>query len=424
MHTFMLLMQVVAALMAGYVIFRKKGIPFGMAYTAALSGVRSSASYPSAQLMPDIERMLMLLEPYQTPFLQWLFFSDIGKSKKVINKQGQFSWFEDEYFPYQTTINGAFTGGSATGTLNVATGTGTYFRQYDVILMETNDQLAYISSISTDALSISTMSGGGTLAAANSGDYVKILGNQVNEYSTFPTALSTEAIQVSNYLNIFTETVATTGRDEAGEAWTDGESHDEQLEKKIKELKLKVERYFMLANVTPATQTISSYLWTFGKGLNGFITTNAAPYTSGSLSETTWNNYWKNVFAKGSNHRMHYVGSQQLVDINTLFGSKSVPTTTITTEYGVAMTRWLNSFGSVDIIWDPVLDGKYSKYGFSIDPGTVRLRYMNNDKKGSRKFRVEENVETPGTDGTTDKILMDVGIEVVNQEKNGKLYGQ
>ena len=72
-----------------------------MSMTGIISGVRSSQSYVAAQLKPDIERALFLLEPYQTPFLQFLFFSAGVKQKKVINKTGKFSWFEDEYFPHQ-----------------------------------------------------------------------------------------------------------------------------------------------------------------------------------------------------------------------------------------------------------------------------------------------------------------------------------
>ena len=420
-HLIVQLFEVLAVIGVIYTLWKEKVmfIPFGMAFTGALQGTRSSQSYPSNQLMPDIERTLMLLYPYQTPFMQWLFFSQEANAKKVINKTGKYSWFEDELFPYQTTLSSAFAApGAATGTINVATGTGLYFRQYDIILIEDSDQMAFISSISTDALSISSMNASDLLLAASSGSNIKSLGNQVNEYSTFPTALSTEAIEKYNYLTIFTESVATTGRDEAGEGWTDGESHDEQLEKKIKELKFKFERFSILSTATPATATVSSYLWTYGQGLLGRITTNVSPYTKGSLTETGWNN-----FSKGSDNRRLYVGSGLMNDINVLFGSKSIPTTTITTEYGVKMTQWLSTFGTVDIIWDPVMDGKYSYYGVALDPESVKLRYMANDKKGSRKFRVEENVETPGTDGTTDKLLMDVGIELANEEKNGWLKG-
>ena len=394
-----------------------------MSYTGVISGPRNSGSYPTNQVKPDIERALFLLEPYQTPFLQFLFFSEGVKQKKVINKFGKYSWYEDEYFPYQTTILTSASLGSATGNIVVASGAGNYFKSGDIILLETSNQMAYLTGApSTDTLSISTMDGTTTLNAVTAGDYVKIMGNQNNEYSTSPTAMSTEAVEKYNYLTIFTEAVATTGRDEAGEAWTDGESHDEQVEKKIKELKLKIERFFLLSSASPATRTISSYLWTYGQGLLGRITTNTTQYTPGAMTEAQWNAHWLKVFARGSNHRIHYVGSKQLADIDAMIGAKVQLKDNITTEYGVQMTRLYPPTGMVDVVWDPVLDGRFANYGFSIDPENVSLRYMANDKKGSRRFRIEENVETPGTDGTTTKILADVGVQLPNEEKHGILY--
>lgn len=261
-----------------------------MAYTGIISGVRSSQSYPANQLKPDIERTLFLLEPYQTPFLQFLFFAEGLKQRKVINKTGKYSWFEDEYFPYQTTLGADFAApGAATGNLTVAANTYQYFKANDIILIEGSDQMAYVTATPTNTtVAISSMDGTTNLLAASSGSYVKILGNLNNEYNTTPTAMSTEAIEKFNYLTIFTDAVATTGRDEAGEAWTDGESHDEQVEKKIKEMKLKVERFFLLSNASPATRTISSYLWTYGQGLYGRIATNVDTYTGGNMTIPEW----------------------------------------------------------------------------------------------------------------------------------------
>lgn len=392
-----------------------------MAFTGVVSGVRSSQSYPAAQLKPDIERALFLLEPYQTPFLQFLFFSAGVKQKKVINKTGKYSWFEDEYFPHQAALTAAFTApGAATGDLTIAN--YAYFKQNDIILIEDSDQMAYVTATpSSSTVAISSLDASTNLLAAANGTNVKILGNLNNEYAGTPTAMSTQAVEKNNYLTIFTEAVATTGRDEAGEAWTDGETHDEQVEKKIKELKLKVERFFMLSTATPATRTVSSYLWTYGNGALGRITTNVSTYTAGAMTLAQWNAHWLKVFAKGSKRRIHYVGSQQLSDINAMIADKVQLKENITTEFGVQMSRIYTDTGIVDLTWDPVLDGKYTNYGISLDPEDVVLRYMANDKKGSRRFRVEENVETPGTDGSTTKILMDVGIQIPNEEKQGYL---
>jgi len=51
--------------------------------------------------MPDVDKMLYLLKPYQTPLFQKYFFDSKG-SAKVINENGKFSWFEDEYYPHTT----------------------------------------------------------------------------------------------------------------------------------------------------------------------------------------------------------------------------------------------------------------------------------------------------------------------------------
>jgi len=48
---------------------------------------------------------------------------------------------------------------------------------------------------------------------------------------------------------------------------------------------------------------------------------------------------------------------------------------------------------------------------------------MANDDKGSRKLRIEENVELPATDGKATRILMDLGLQVVGADDvHGLIY--
>src|ERR1035441_3315162 len=102
-----------------------------MAYTQVISGVRTQDNGVLANNQrPDIDTTLKVLEPYQTPFLQFLFFSN-KQSKPVINKSGKFSWFEDEYQPYQSTVKAAVTA-STTLTLTSANFTDlTIFKLFD-----------------------------------------------------------------------------------------------------------------------------------------------------------------------------------------------------------------------------------------------------------------------------------------------------
>ena len=49
-------------------------------------------------------------------------------------------------------------------------------------------------------------------------------------------------------------------------------------------------------------------------------------------------------------------------------------------------------------------------------------RFMGNDDKGSRKFRMEANVETPGDDVKDTKLLSDIGCQYMNEETGGVWY--
>ena len=44
---------------------------------------------------------------------------------------------------------------------------------------------------------------------------------------------------------------------------------------------------------------------------------------------------------------------------------------------------------------------------------------MADDESGSRKFRIVEHVETPGTDGRVDKLMADIGIQIPNESIHG-----
>jgi len=50
------------------------------------------------------------------------------------------------------------------------------------------------------------------------------------------------------------------------------------------------------------------------------------------------------------------------------------------------------------------------------------LRYMADDKKGSRKFRVRSNTQDNDTNGTETEILMDIAVQVEFEKSHGKLY--
>lgn len=386
-------------------------------------GVTHSGSLVSANVRPDIERVLQVLKPYQSPFLQILWFYN-RPAKEVRNAYGRFSWFENEFFPHQAAVTAPIEAqGSPQKLLLNASNISApdIFQMDDIILIEETDQMGFVSAKSPGQATISSIDGTGDLRTiTEASGFIKVIGSRNSEYAGTRQAVTTKEVEQYNYLTIFSESIATTGRAQAGEHYTDGLTHDELVEKRIEEMKLQIERYLLFAP-EQGYATAGNYRTTWGHGFMGRIKSNINNYNS-TLTEDAFDEHLKEVFARGSNRRLHICGSNQLAAINRFVKSRyELNPQPAIKAYGIRLQEYLTPFGVVDLLWNPVMDGKFSDFGFTIDTDRVRLRYMAPDKKGSRKFRIEENVETPGIDGTTTKILFDVGLEIHNEECHGIL---
>ena len=400
-----------------------------MAYTGVIADVRSSASgVLAANQKPDIDTVLRLIKPYQTPLMQWLFFSN-KQSKVVLNKNSKFSWFEDEYLPHQSKI---LTTLALSGTyllrVTSADADVTYLKLNDLVYIEAHDELAYVSLVTTqgsDVTLTSVTSATTALTAWEAGDvgtYIKVVGSWNLENNSTPTFMSTQEVEVSNYCTIFLEGVASTGRDQAGQNYTDGKTHDEEVMKKMEEMKLQYERNFLFSNQGLSVGGTTATQRTLSKGLKGFFTSNAVQY-SGAIGEVALDAFFAQVFAKGSMNRSFVVGNDLFNGIAKIAKDKqgSFPSE-ISSSFGGRINTYIHGMGDVKIIRDSVMDGKFSNSGFIFQEDQIIPRHMGADKKGARKFRIEAGVETPGTDRTETKLLADIGIQVNNQELGGYLY--
>jgi hypothetical protein len=361
--------------------------------------------------------------------MQWLFFSN-KQSKVVVNKNSKFTWFEDEYLPHQTTIKAALAV-SNTYDLVATTSEATlvsFMKLYDLVYVEATDELLYVgvdtSSTSKTLRSVVSATTVPTAwTSAMVGTYLKVIGSMNLENNSTPTFLSTQEIEVYNYCTIFLEGVASTGRDQAGENYTDGKTHDEEVMKKMEEMKLQYERQFIISNqrVAPLGSSTATQR-TLGNGLNGFLTTNKVDY-SGAITEAALDAFFAQVFAKGSMSRTFVVGNDLFNGIAQIAKDKmgSFPSV-IDSSYGGKINTYIHGMGDVKIVRDSILDGKFTDWGFIFEEDQLIPRHMGNDKKGSRKFRIEAGVETPGTDRTETKLLADIGLQVNNQELGGILY--
>jgi hypothetical protein len=397
-----------------------------MAYTTIKSGPVSSYTALAAIQMPDNDKLLYLLYPFQYPLFQKMYFSTGRRAEAVVADTGLFSWFEDELFPNTTTFSLVLAGGAATENIQTKL-TLNFLQPYDILLVEATGQMLYCTTITSNT-TVSTMSGGGTITTAPAGTVIRKIGTLDHEYAGARTAVSTQPIQVSNYLTKFNESVGMTGRQQASKTYTNGMDFKSQIDKKVDEMKLLYENNFKFATQS-GVKTVTgadglTYNATYGKGLQGMITTNIFTYTT--LTEDMVDQFMATIFSTGgSGVKDLYQGVNQSLAFAKIIKDKiMVPGEKITTDYGTKLTRYVLTQGTLNLIWDPTMNSIYMDWGFAVDPDSrkpLKMRYMADDDKGSRKFRIEKHVETPGTDGRLDKFLADIGIQVPNQEIDGIL---
>ena len=380
-------------------------------------GAQTSIHSPAANQMPDIDRMLYLEEPIQTPLFQMLYLNEKLPASPVINENAKFSWFEDKYVPSYTVLTATVSGGASAD--NISGTDVTWINEGDVLWNQATDDLVYVDSIASGEVDITDLAGS-TFGNMAVGDYIFKVGSRNHEMATARTAVSTVETEVSNYCEIHSETVTQSGRKQAGENYTDGKSYDDEVRKKMVELKEEVERNFWFSSGSGTVTVSTDYRHTYNKGLKGFISTNAVSY-SGSPTEAALDDFLYQSFLKGKKDKDFVMGGELLKSVGALIKNK-YEVTNLTTKYGINISQYQTNFGLASLIWNPNFVGPEASNGYLVDRTNLRMRYMANDKKGSRKFRIEEGVETPGTDGLSTKLLMDVGIEVPLESAHGLFY--
>lgn len=385
-----------------------------------ITGALASDVVLSTNQMPDNDALLYLLKPYQSQFFQKLYFSE-RPAQEVIDATGAFSYFEDELYPHQTTTSAAIAGGAATEALYAKLTSPSYFMLDDILLIEETEQLVYVSSYTAGSVcTVSAMDGSNITAAPTVGGYIKKLGSRNAEYNTPRLATATQEVKVTNYLTIFNETVEMTSREQGAKHFTNGRSMEEQIQKRVEEMKQMFERNFMLSTSSGRNTSGASPI-TWGKGFLGTISTNKISYTT--VTEVSLDAFLQGVFdTGGSDSRDFYLGSSLASAVNKLLKDRYLITAIPAHEYGVSLSRYLTPFGMVNVYWNPRLDGKFTNYGFAVDWENIKMRYMANDTKGTQKFRIEEDVQAVGASSYAVKIYADLGIEIPNEVKHGIYY--
>ena len=394
----------------------------GVVTEASGNAARTTAtSSAEGRLVVEAADKVMLLEPNKHPLVSLL--TNIGKvwdgsSWKGIGmlKQAtgnpEFAWFEDVYGGRYAKVSGTY---AASGQIDITVkGAGTssayIFTVGDVVLNQRTGERMLVASL-TSSTQVRITSGnrsfGTTSAAAGAdGDELFIIGNVSEENSGARNVNTTRASKESNYTQIFKTTIAVSGTESEAKLYG-GPDLRYQRAKKGTEHALDIERALWFGEKNydiTGTQThprrATGGVLEFIEGGNSFVQNQGGPLTA-----PDFNTFLREGFTYGDTTKYFFCGGKVLQAINEIARGQ-LQTKMSDSSYGVKIKEYVTSFGSINLVHDPLFVGELAGFGFLLDMECLKYRFMNN-----RDTKLETNVQANDIDGQVDQYITEAGLQ-------------
>jgi hypothetical protein len=275
---------------------------------------------------------ILLLNGHQTPLLSLLGFGEAVT-------QTTHQWFEDEMIADETTVAGA----KLVGDTSVVVVDGSIFRANDVIKI--GEELIKVTAVSTNTLTIVRGYAGTTAAAIADGAKVEFMFSEGVEGADARSARYKARAGVSNYTQIFDDSVEISGTAEAVQQYGIGDLYEYEKQKKQLELALQLEKALINGVSYQNGQTRQM------KGIRQFIQSNvtnvAGALTMNAVNDLAQKVYEKGGFATGGDYKV-LVGAKQKRNLSALDTNK-VQIGRSENARGEVVDTLINDFGEFEI---------------------------------------------------------------------------
>jgi hypothetical protein len=373
-----------------------------------VSGTRGTANIGADVRKYDVSDKLWLVD---ADYATLAFF--VRKLNKQKTTDPEFRWFEKTSPSRFDAVNHS-SGYTATAT-SIVVDDGTKFRAGMVIQNVSTGEQMRVTGVSGNTLTV--VRGWGTTAAAAIANnaVIVILGNANEEGANVPTALTTTTTKKANYTQIFREPFEVTGTENSTEIYA-GPNDLAQLRREHLQLHLKdIERAFFFGE--PKEDTSGSQPIRATGGLRYWLSTNVQ--TSSTLTNALFEQWIRNVYAKGGDKKMGFVSPLIASAINSWALGKLQMFPKDKT-YGIAVTNYLSIHGELNFVVEKLFaeNTTYNGYAFAVDMERVAYRYLQD-----RDTKLLKNRQNPGEDKIVEEYLSEVGIQVITEDRHGFLKG-
>lgn len=299
-----------------------------------------------------ISDLIMMMDWTKAPLLRLLGFTSANNRKlRPVNwPSTKLEWIEDTMSPYTTTLDGNHN--NSTTTIAVASTTGAYFRQGDIILIGSEQML--ITSVSSDNLTVAARGYGSTSAATHtSGDTVTLLTRAMPEGSDYVTGHTTTTAQPYNYTQILSEAARVTRTASRMTKYGVNDEMDYAVAKLFNDggsagkLPQLLQRTFYYGK---RVQRTASAYGSMG-GFESFVTTNVINKASAAIDRTDIHKVIRQIRDAGGECDLLVCGSWGLEKITAMYEGL-IRTTRNETRGGSEITYIKTPHGEVEVVYD------------------------------------------------------------------------
>lgn len=388
---------------------------------ADTSGQRRTDNIASTQRIVEMHKPILELEPDSAP-ITVILKSVLNGGRSRPAGDTTFKWHNSELETRWDAVNNG--AGYASNATSVVVDTGGVFAEGFLIKVPRTAELILVDSVSTNTLTVTRGVGGTTAAALVDNDPLYVVGFAAEEGDTSPSARGINPVAVSNYTQIFRNTVEASGT--ALSIENESSPHDWAFQRKtagVEHLKSIELGLLFGAPSNDAGASAAGNRRTTGGVLN-YATQNGKD-AGGTLTEAEVEEWLRSLFRYGSQKRTVFA-SALVLSVLSQFAQGKLQTVVGADTYGVKVMNWISPHGEVTLVKHNLLEGTvYSGYavGVDFDRQNVAYRYLAGGPGGSRDTKLLTNRQTPDRDGQLDEYLTECGLQFGLPKLAGVLSG-
>ena len=358
----------------------------------------------------SIADAVFMIDWTEAPLLNILGFGaeNVRKFELINFPSTKIEWIEDAMSPF-AAVTAEDMDDSETG-MDVGTGTGSYFRQGDIVAVGSEYML--VTSVATDTLTVVRGYGSTTAATSTTGAAVTLLTRAMPEGANATTGHTTTTTQPYNYSQIISEAAQATKTAVAIKKHAIEDELDYQVGKLFAnngtagKLAQFLQRTFYYGK---RVQRAANAYGSMG-GFGTFVTTNVSNLSGASLQRSDIHTKIRQIRDSGGMCTHLITGSWGLEKINAMY-ENLIRTGRDETRGGSEITMIKTPHGEVEVVYDWMCPAGY-------------MYFINQEKVGWLPVRPFESgkIAEQGDYYLTD-VVGEFTFALANEESHGLIYG-